>query len=134
MYNGLNTVKMWDEKKSKYRSVRTFVLKDGTHAMIHIPVEKVMNAIDYKRLKNIEAKGGEMLTKMRDTTLSNGMNALSLYDELIEIYDKPEEQLSKNDTQAQQQAQPVQTETTEVVQESAQPQKRKRGRPRKNSQ
>ena len=131
-YNGLNTVSMWDNKKNGYKKVKTFVLRDGSHAIIHIPLNK-LSQIDRQRLFEIEAKGGEMLTHMRDTTLKNGINALVLYDNLIEVYNKPKVK-EDNVEVAETQESTNQIETEQVTQTDQEPKKKKRGRPPKSTQ
>jgi len=100
-----------------------FVLKDDVAATIVIPVD-VLSPVDYKRLKEMEAKGGELMKTMRDTKLDNGRNALELYKNLIVVTYKP----GAKALQQKQEELPV---MTSVQAESAI--KRGRGRPRKNS-
>lgn len=61
-----------------------FVLKEDVGATIVIPVD-VLLPTDYKRLKALEAQGGELMKVMRDTRLDNGRNALDLYKGLIQV-------------------------------------------------
>lgn len=61
-----------------------FILKEDIGATIVIPVD-VLQPVDYKRLKEMEKQGGELMKVMRDTKVDNGRNALELYKELIQI-------------------------------------------------
>lgn len=66
------------------RSVKVFVLQENDESLAYIPVNAIAE-VDYKRLTEIEKKGGEMLREMSRTTLDNGRNALVQYDNVIQI-------------------------------------------------
>ena len=127
-YNGLQTVEVYDQGRQKMMKKRAFVLKDGPSAMIYIPISKLAG-IDYHRLKDIEAKGGEMLTAMRDNNASNGVNMLVLYQNLIEVFHKPEENEEAKEPQSLSNSDYSLNTTTGEFQEQP---KKKRGRPPKN--
>jgi hypothetical protein len=63
---------------------RVFVLRENKNRMIYIPV-KSLHRVDYERMKEIEAKktSDDLLTVMGDVKLSNGINALVQFDNLI---------------------------------------------------
>lgn len=63
---------------------RVFVLRKTDESIVYIPLNS-LTYVDYKRLLDIEAQGGEMLTQMRKETFDNGRNALALYDNVIEV-------------------------------------------------
>lgn len=135
-YNGLQTIRV-DKKisgQTRKINIRAFVLKDGEAATIYIPVSK-LGGIDYRRLKEIEEKGGEMLTTMRDTKLSNGKNALALYQNLIETQFKPEFEEKQNREATRQEEETNEEETNEETvsqkTETTKPTPKKRGRPPK---
>ena len=69
------------------RTERCFILKDDQAATVVIPISKLM-PVDFRRLRDIENKGGEMLSKMRDETLDNGRNAIKQYEPLFTIVRK----------------------------------------------
>lgn len=65
-----------------------FMIKEGSKNDIVILIDSLA-AIDYQRLSKIEAKGGEMMREMRDSTIKeNGMNALSIYKDLLIVVPK----------------------------------------------
>lgn len=128
-YNGLQTIEVYDEKKDRNTRLRAFVLKDGPSAMIYIPIYKLAG-VDYRRLQEIEQKGGEMLTQMRDDIASNGVNTLVLYQNLIEVYYKPENNTEKQEPQnLNDSSYQLNTQTGEFEDKP----KKKRGRPPKKS-
>jgi len=59
-----------------------FLVKKGEASDIVIPIE-YLQKIDYKRLSEMEAQGGELMRTMRDTELDNGANALVTYQNLL---------------------------------------------------
>lgn len=63
---------------------RVFVLRKTDDSIVYIPLTS-LTYVDYKRLLDVEAQGGEMLTQMRKETFDNGRNALALYDNVIEV-------------------------------------------------
>lgn len=67
-----------------------FVLADGDVNKLVIPYD-TLAPIDYKRLIEMESKGGNMLKTMRDTVCDNGVNALKMYKGMIVVVpkDKP---------------------------------------------
>lgn len=73
------------EIKGKRKLV--FVITDRDAATIVIPIES-LGPVDYKRFSEMEAKGGELMSVMRDTKLSNGMNALVQYSDLFRVVKK----------------------------------------------
>lgn len=107
---------------------RCFVLKEGPAATIAIPLRKLM-AVDFRRLKTIEAQGGEMLKTMRDWKLDNGRNALKQYEPLIEVIHNP--QFKRDKIRREQEEAKEQTVSSEVATESTETQevapKKKRG-------
>lgn len=101
-----------------------FVLKEDSAATIVIPVD-VLQPIDYKRLKEMEAMGGELMKTMRDTKLAdNGRNALELYKHLIQV-------AYKGKPPADPAASLPAMHTKDTGQSAI---KRGRGRPRKNAE
>src|SRR5690554_4900935 len=66
------------------KAAKVFVLKETEESLVYIPVNAIQR-VDYERLLEIEKRGGEMLNEMRKTKLDNGMNALTLYDEVIQV-------------------------------------------------
>jgi len=66
------------------KAAKVFVLKETEESLVYIPVNSIQR-VDYERLLEIEKRGGEMLNEMRKTKLDNGMNALTLYDEVISV-------------------------------------------------
>lgn len=66
------------------RLQRVFVLKENDDALVYIPLTSLFR-IDYERLLDIEAQGGEMLKVMQRTVLDNGINALAQYDKVIQV-------------------------------------------------
>lgn len=91
------------------RMQRVFVLKETADRVVYIPV-KVLHRVDYQRLIDIEAAAaGRMLDRMSETTLDNGINALVMYDKLIQVMEvssnarlrKPDEPLEKTAPVAQ---------------------------------
>lgn len=63
---------------------RVFVLRKTDESIVYIPLNS-LTYVDYKRLLDVEAQGGEMLTQMRKVEFDNGRNALALYDNVIEV-------------------------------------------------
>lgn len=59
-----------------------FVISEGETNMIVIPIDRI-TAVDYKRLVELERKGGNMLKLMRDTRMSNGILAIEVYHRLF---------------------------------------------------
>ncbi|MBG24001.1 MAG: hypothetical protein CMF22_11165 [Idiomarinaceae bacterium] len=74
--------------KINNRMTPVFVLKETDSRIVYIPVNH-LHRVDYDRLKEIEKAGGnDMLAQMRRTKLSNGINALTAYDKVIQVADK----------------------------------------------
>lgn len=120
------------------RLQRVFVLKETDERIVYVPL-KSLTRKDYERLLDIEGKGGEMLTEMRRTTLDNGRNALSQYDNIIQVVTKLNEKegvrLRKPDEPQAPSVAPEKTEPkAETVSETQEAPKRKRGRPPKKQQ
>lgn len=67
------------------RMNRVFVLKDADERIIYIPIA-MCHRVDYERFKEIaEINPGNMLDQMKRTKLSNGRNALTQYDSIIQV-------------------------------------------------
>jgi hypothetical protein len=66
------------------KKVLSFLVRRGDVNLIIIPIDGLL-PVDYRRLSNLEAQGGEMMRVMRDTTLDNGKNALAMYEPLFKI-------------------------------------------------
>lgn len=107
----------------EYNSKRilSFLIKRGDKNLIVIPIEGLL-PVDYRRLSDIEAQGGEMMRVMRDTILDNGKNALAMYEPLFKIVAIKEKEV------------PLPPEGREVLIENGKevsaPVKRGRGRPK----
>lgn len=71
---------------------RVFVLKETDERMVYIPI-KSLHRVDYDRLRKIEADAGEgnMLDAMARLAVDNGINALVMYDSLIQVLVKTAE-------------------------------------------
>lgn len=116
-----------------------FVATDREAATIVIPVES-LDSIDYKRLSEMEAKGGELMAVMRDTKLDNGMNALKQYSDLFVVVQKekkPEPVAEpKKDTEASEpevsEPKVTTSEQTEAKEEEKPKPRRGRGRRKKS--
>lgn len=98
-----------------------FLVKKGTVKDIVIPVDGLA-PIDYKRLYEMEKRGGELMRVMRDTTLDNGVNALVMYKDMFREIDATPSS-NTNDGGKE-----VVVDSKPVVKK-----KRGRGRPRKNA-
>lgn len=61
-----------------------FLVKRGEENNVVIPHEG-LRPVDYKRLKAIEERAGDMMENMRDTRLENGVNALECYQHLLKV-------------------------------------------------
>lgn len=105
---------MMVEKEVKGTMRLCFMVKQGEANDVVIPID-YLQGIDYKRISEIEAKGGELMKAMRETSLDNGRNALDQYKDLLCVVKKESKV-------------PSEKGTTDVA-----PVKRGRGRPRKNS-
>ena len=71
------------------RFMRVFVLTESDERIIYIPI-KSLHRTDYDRLLDIEKRCGgnrSMLEEMKKTKLENGKNALTLYDNIIQVAD-----------------------------------------------
>lgn len=66
------------------KRVLSFLVKRGDKNLIVIPIDGLL-PVDYKRLSQLEAQGGELMRVMRDTILDNGKNALAMYEPLFKI-------------------------------------------------
>lgn len=106
-----------------------FLVTEGDSAKIVIPVD-ILAPIDYQRLRSLEARGGELMSVMRDTRLDNGMNALVQYQNLLVVVpkEKPVKKAAEVDVK-QDDVKPVDAPPTEteVVKEAP-----RRGRRPKN--
>ena len=98
------------EANIKNKKRLCFLLKNGEANKIVIPVD-YLQPVDFSRLKEMESKGGELMRTMRDTTLSNGVNALDQYKDIICVV--PNEEPAKEETK-----------------EEASPAPKRRGRPK----
>lgn len=63
---------------------KVFVLRENEGNLVYIPLDSIQR-VDYDRLLDIESRGGDMLNEMRKTKLDNGMNALAVYDDIIQV-------------------------------------------------
>ena len=61
-----------------------FLVKRGEVNNIVIPLDALLH-VDYKRLQEMEAQGGELMKALRDTKLDNGLNALMVYQHLFKV-------------------------------------------------
>lgn len=135
------------------RASKVFVLKETDESLVYIPLSSIQR-VDYTRLLEIEKRGGDMLNEMRKTKLDNGINALTQYDDVIQVmhykpskkdtgirvpkpdegqnvhlrYEKQAEDLEKEKEKHQESQKQEQTEGEDK------PKKRGPGRPRKNPQ
>lgn len=68
------------------RTQRVFVLREAEERIVYIPV-RALHRVDYDRLKGIEATktADDMLTVMSKTKLDNGINALVMYQNIIDV-------------------------------------------------
>ena len=73
------------------RLTRVFVLKESDDRLVYIPL-KVLHRVDYDRLVAIEnavkGRSMSMLERMSEVKLDNGRNALTQYDNLIQVMNK----------------------------------------------
>lgn len=70
------------------RLTRVFVLHENESRMIYIPL-KILHRVDYDRLVRIEKEAKDnMLERMSEIKLDNGRNALTQYDNLIQVMNK----------------------------------------------
>lgn len=82
--------KVWkgDKQIIQTQKKRVFVLREDEETIVYIPVKSLMR-VDYERIVDIAKKAdGDLLTAMRDTRLDNGMNALVLYENSIDVKKK----------------------------------------------
>lgn len=66
---------------------RVFVLKEEKDRIVYIPI-KALHRVDYDRLVEIENKAknkNDLLDNLKETTLSNGRNALVQFDSIIQV-------------------------------------------------
>lgn len=67
------------------RLQRVFVLTQTDERILYIPL-KSLHRVDYEQLTKISKEfGNGMLEGMRKTTLNNGRNALTQYDQMIQV-------------------------------------------------
>ena len=126
------------------RLTRVFVLKETKDRLVYISLKNIIR-VDYDVLVGIEAAAArskiDMLDYMTDYKLPNGMNALVVYDKVIQVMNKEDgSRLRKPDEvnlreKVDTQSQPKNTDTTsEVNQEKeSEPEVERRrgpGRPR----
>ncbi len=111
------------------RTERCFILKDDAAATIVIPISKLM-PVDFRRLRDIENKGGEMMQQMRDANLDNGRNAIKQYEPLFVIVRK-ESFDERKEQEITEQFDPAKAETTaQQPTTEEQPKRRGPGRPK----
>jgi hypothetical protein len=97
---------------------RVFVLAESDERIVYIPV-KALNATDYERLVDLEKKNPrDLLGEMGKTTLSNGRNALSVYDSIIQVMEKKTEKVGQRIAKPEEIKEPP---TVVVVQEAPKP-------------
>lgn len=128
---------------------RVFVLAENNERIVYIPI-KALNRVHYDQLTDISnANPTNMLEEMRKTKLSNGRNALTVFDAITQVLiketdkegsrlPKPDEAILKMETQGQT-SQPVQQEavpahTTQPVAKKPATQRKKPGTKPKNQQ
>lgn len=75
------------------RLQRVFVLRETDERVIYMPVRS-LHRVDYERMVDLENKNksskDDLLTIMADTRLDNGMNALVVYKNVIQVMEKGE--------------------------------------------
>lgn len=107
------------------RKKKVIVLNETDTSIVYIPLTG-LSRIDYDRLKDMHEKSElDLLTTMRDQRLDNGRNALVIYKNVIQVYNKkqPEpEPVVKA---------PEPTASDEKKDEGNEPPKRRPGRPKK---
>lgn len=89
---------------------RVFVLAENNERIVYIPI-KALNRVHYDQLTDISnANPTNMLEEMRKTKLSNGRNALTVFDSITQVLiketdeegsrlPKPDEAILKMETQ-----------------------------------
>lgn len=101
-----------------------FLIRKGEKNYIVIPIDGMLS-IDYKRISDMESQGGDLMRVMRDTTLDNGKNALSLYQDTFKVVPIKKPQPAKQQIQ-----ETVSQESAQSMDANADEQKPKRGRGR----
>ena len=110
-----------------------FVVKEGEAADIAIPVNSLA-PVDYKRIVEMETRGGELMKVMRDTVLDNGMNALVQYQSLFITIPKPKKVVKQETELLEERTQESGSEKeAKSEQSSVKKAKRGRGRPKKTA-
>lgn len=66
------------------KTKKVFVLRETDASLVYIPIDAIQR-VDYNRLLEVEERGGDMLNEMRKTKLENGLNALAMYDDIIQV-------------------------------------------------
>lgn len=113
------------EMKINGRNQLCFLVKRGEKKDVVIPIDSLVR-VDYKRISEMEAQGGELMRVMRDTTLDNGVNALVMYKDLLVVVDRAA-------PASQNVAAPATSIPVTVAEANTEtPKKRGRGRPPKN--
>ena len=102
------------DSASGKRRIKVVVLNETDKAVVYIPL-KAMTRVDYNRLQEIYDNAElDLLTTLRDHKLDNGRNALVVYKNIIEVYNKqPVESApstSERDTVQAEQPAPEKTE------------------------
>lgn len=119
------------DKKTGERLVGCVILKETPQSYVFIRLNSLMRT-DYDRIvKIMEETDKELLEAMRDTRLPNGMLALNVWKDIIEVK-------MKEETPPQQEVLLTEKEAVGQLQDAPKakapevPVKRKPGRPRKN--
>jgi hypothetical protein len=67
---------------------RVFVLLESDERIVYIPIKGHIALVDFNRLSEMANKAAgtrSMLDEMKRTTLDNGINALKLYENIIQV-------------------------------------------------
>lgn len=73
------------------RLQKVFVLRETDDRLVYIPVKSCF-LVDYKKLLDLENRGGDLLKHLSNETLPNGRNALTQFDNLICVMNKKSDQ------------------------------------------
>lgn len=122
------------------RLTRVFVLKETKDRLVYISLKNIIR-VDYDWLTDIEAAAAraktDMLDFMTDYKLPNGMNALVVYDKVIQVLNKDDgsrlrkpDEVSLKDKASPESEKPQATE--DLQKEPEQDRRRGPGRPRAN--
>lgn len=63
---------------------RVFSLRQENNRLVYLDLKK-LTRVDYQRVLEVEEKGGDLLTELRNTTADNGRNLLALIDNIIDV-------------------------------------------------